>query len=273
MRALFLIAVLGLGIAGGSVRAHASVPLPIIQQASGVSSLAPILKQTMPSVVSIAVRDVTTAKNSPQGKSPRVQRTAGAPPAERPLRPSGSGVVIDEDEGFILTNAHVIEGADEIVINFSDGRELPAQRIGADSGADVAVIKVKMQGNQPALRAIPFGDSDKLEVGDFVLAVGNPFVIGQTVTSGIVSALHRNNVGIEQYEDFIQTDAAIYPGHSGGPLINLRGELVGIDTAFAGSGNTNSGMGFAIPVNMARSIAAQIIKYGDIRRTRNGVMF
>jgi S1-C subfamily serine protease len=273
MRALFLTALLGVAIGGGSVHANASVPLPVIQQASGVSSLAPILKQTMPAVVSIVVREGANAKNAPQGKNPRVQRTAGAPPAERPLRPSGSGVVIDAAEGFILTNAHVIEAADEIAVVFSDGSELPAQRIGADAGADVAVIKVQLQGRHPALPAIPLGNSDQLEVGDFVLAIGNPFVIGQTVTSGIVSALHRTNVGIEQYEDFIQTDAAIYPGHSGGPLINLRGELVGINTAFAGNGNTNAGMGFAIPVNMARSIAAQIIKYGDVHRARNGVMF
>lgn len=271
MRAMFIAAALGSAILGGSVNADASVPLPVIEQASGVSSLAPILKQTMPAVVSIATREgANNAKNASTGKSPRGQRASGAPSAERQVRPSGSGVVIDPDEGLILTNAHVIEGAEEITVAFNDGRELPAQRVGSDAAADVAVIRVQ---GQPALPAIRFGNSDGLEVGDFVLAVGNPFLIGQTVTSGIVSALHRNNVGIEQYEDFIQTDAAIYPGHSGGPLINLRGEMVGINTAFVGAVNTNSGMGFAIPINLARSIAAQIVKYGDVRRTRNGVMF
>jgi serine protease Do len=271
MRAMFLAAALAFAVAGGSVDANASVPLPVIEQASGVSSLAPVLKQTMPAVVSIAIREGASAKNASPVKSPRVQRTASTPPAERQLlRPAGSGVVIDPDEGLILTNAHVIEGAEEITVAFNDGRELPARRIGADAGTDIAVIQVE---RQPALPAIPFGNSDGLEVGDFVLALGNPFLIGRTVTSGIVSALHRNNVGIEQYEDFIQTDAAIYPGHSGGPLINLRGELIGINTAFVGAANTNSGMGFAIPINLARSIAAQIVKYGEVRRTRNGVMF
>jgi serine protease DegQ len=273
MRAIFLATALGLAIAGGNVNANASVPLPVIEQASGVTSLAPLLKQTMPAVVSIAVKEgANSARNSSPGKGGRAQR-ASTLPADRPTRPSGSGVVIDPDQGFILTNAHVIEGADGITVAFSDGHEMPAQRIGADPGTDIAVIKVQTDGLRGALQAIPFGNSDRLEVGDFVLAIGNPFVIGQTVTSGIVSALHRNNLGLEQYEDFIQTDAAIYPGHSGGPLINLRGELVGLNTAFVGAVNTNSGMGFAIPINMARSIAAQIVKYGDIRRTKNGASF
>jgi serine protease DegQ len=269
MRAIFLAVALGLAVAGGNASANASVPLPVIEQASGVSSLAPLLKQTMPAVVSIAIKEgVNNARNSTPGKGQRAQK-ASTVPAERTMRPSGSGVVIDSDQGFILTNAHVIEGAEDIAVAFSDGRELPAQRVGSDAGTDIAVLKVQAE----ALRAIPLGNSDGLEVGDFVLAIGNPFVIGQTVTSGIVSALHRNNIGIEQYEDFIQTDAAIYPGHSGGPLINLRGELVGINTAFVGTANTNSGMGFAIPVNMARAIAAQIMKYGDVRRARSGVSF
>jgi S1-C subfamily serine protease len=271
MRTIFLAAALSLAVAGGSVNANASVPLPVIEQASGISSLAPVLKQTMPAVVGIATREGANAKNASPGKSPRVQRTASTPAAERqPLRPAGSGVVIDPEAGLILTNAHVIEGADEITVAFNDGRELSARRIGADAATDVAVIQVE---RQPALPAIPLGNSDGLEVGDFVLAIGNPFLIGRTVTSGIVSALHRNNVGIEQYEDFIQTDAAIYPGHSGGPLINLRGELIGINTAFVGAANTNSGMGFAIPINLARSVVAQIVKYGEVRRTRNGLAF
>jgi len=150
----------------------------------------------------------------------------------------------------------------------ADGRELQAKQIGSDPSTDIAVIKVQVQ----ELAAIPIGNSDQLEVGDFVLAIGNPFQIGQTVTSGIVSGLHRNNVGIGQYEDFIQTDAAIYPGNSGGALVNLRGELVGINTAFLGAGNTNPGMGLAIPINIVRSIADQILKYGEVR-VRPGIMF
>jgi len=163
----------------------------------------------------------------------------------------------------------VIDRAEEITVQLADGRELVAKLVGGDPDTDVAVIKVPAEN----LTAIVIGNSDLVEVGDFVLAIGNPFQIGQTVTSGIVSALHRNNVGIERYEDFIQTDAAIYPGNSGGPLINLRGELIGINTAFVSAGNTHSGMGFAIPINMARSIAAQIVKYGEVRRPRNEVAF
>jgi S1-C subfamily serine protease len=177
-------------------------------------------------------------------------------------------VLIDPAEGIILTNAHVIAGADEITVAFANGRELPARRVGSDVGTDVAVIRVEAQ----ALPAIAIGNSDRLEVGDFVLAIGNPFLIGQTVTSGIVSALHRNNLGIEQYEDFIQTDAAIYPGNSGGALVNLRGELIGINTGFLGAG-TNPGMGFAIPINMVRAIADQIIRHGEVHRDKAGIMF
>jgi S1-C subfamily serine protease len=271
MRTLFLAAaLLGFTSAGGSVNANASVPLPVLAQASGVSSLAPVLKQTMPSVVSIAIRErANAARSSSPVKNARVQRVTDTGAADRLFRPSGSGVVIDPAAGIILTNAHVIEGAEEITAAFADGREVPATRIGSDPGTDIAVIKV----SAPGLAAIPLGNSDQLEVGDFVLALGNPFQIGQTVTSGIVSGLHRNNVGIEQHEDFIQTDAAIYPGHSGGPLINLRGELIGINTAFIGAGNTNSGMGFAIPINLARSIAEQIVKYGEVRRGRSGTVF
>jgi S1-C subfamily serine protease len=164
-------------------------------------------------------------------------------------------VIIDAKEGLIFTNSHVIDGADEIIVILADGREALARRIGSDPGADVAVIKVQADN----LTALSIGNSDGLEVGDFVLAIGNPDRIGQTVTSGIVSGLHRTNVGIGKYEDFIQTDAAIYPGNSGGALINLRGELIGINTAFIGVANTNPGMGFAIPINMVRLIADQLL--------------
>jgi S1-C subfamily serine protease len=265
LRTLSAAAALGLAIASAS----ASVPLPLIEQASGVSSLAPVLKQTTPAVVSVAIRErASKARNTSLSKSPRGQR-AGAVVAEQPMLPSGSGVLVDSGEGLILTNAHVIDGAEDITVAFADGRELPARRIGADAASDIAVLKVPTQ----LVPAIPMADSDRLEVGDFVLAIGNPFQIGQTVTSGIVSGLHRNHVGIGQYEDFIQTDAAIYPGNSGGPLINLRGELIGINTAFVSAGNTHAGMGFAIPINMARAIAAQIVEYGEGSRPQNAVAF
>jgi serine protease Do/serine protease DegQ len=178
-------------------------------------------------------------------------------------------VVIDADQGLILTNYHVIDRADEITVTLADGRELQAKRVGVDPDTDVALIKVQAKD----LMAIPIGTSAQLEVGDFVLAIGNSFQIGQTVSSGIISGLHRNNVGIGLYEDFIQTDAAIYPGNSGGALINLRGELIGINTAFVGTSSGNPGMGFAIPVNMARLIADQILEYGEVRRGRLGITF
>jgi S1-C subfamily serine protease len=271
MRRLLGMVALGLAVAAGNIEANASVPLPIIEQTSGISSLAPLLKQITPAVVSIAVKGgANAATNSSPGKSQKAQRAASPrdPAADPQMRAMGSGVLIDPAEGIILTNAHVIAGADEITVAFVDGRELPARRVGSDAGTDVAVIRVEAQ----ALPAILIGNSDRLEVGDFVLAIGNPFLIGQTVTSGIVSALHRNNLGIEQYEDFIQTDAAIYPGNAGGALVNLRGELIGINTGFLGAG-TNPGMGFAIPINMVRAIADQIIRYGDVHRGKPGIVF
>jgi serine protease DegQ len=265
MRTLLKIAALGLSLTTGGISANASVPLPMLEQASGAPSLAPVLKQIRPAVVSIAIKsNANTAANSSPGKGQRAQRSTGARDlaSDREMRATGSGVVIDAREGLILTNAHVIAGADEITVAVADGRELQAKLIGSDLRTGVAVIKV--QENMPA--AIPIGNSDRLEVGDFVLAIGNPFVVGQTVTSGIVSALHRTKLGIEQYEDFIQTDAAIYPGNSGGALVNLRGELVGINTAFIGAGNTNPGMGFAIPVSVVRSAVDQIMKNGEAPR-------
>jgi S1-C subfamily serine protease len=240
------------------------VPLPLLQQATGASSLAPLLKQITPAVVGIAVKGGVNAATSSAQKGQRAQRPTGTRDlgADRQLRPTGSGVVIDAAEGIILTNAHVIAGAAEIAVAVADGRELQAELVGSDARTDVAVIRVREKMPQ----AIPMGNSDRLEVGDFVLAIGNPFVVGQTVTSGIVSALHRSKLGIEEYEDFIQTDAAIYPGNAGGALVNLRGELIGINTAFLGAGNTNPGMGFAIPISVVRPVADQMLKGSEVRR-------
>jgi S1-C subfamily serine protease len=259
MRSLLQIVTVGLAITTGGINANASVPLPILERTNGGSSLAPLLKQITPAVVSIATKGgANSATNSSLSKGPRAQRASRRidGPADRQMRAAGSGVVINPGRGIVLTNAHVIDGADEITVIFADGRELQARLVGSDAATDVAVIQVDAQ----LLPAIPIGNSDQLEVGDFVLAIGNPFQIGQTVTSGIVSGLHRSKLGFGQYEDFIQTDAAIYPGNSGGALVNLRGELVGINTAFLSTGNTNPGMGFAIPINIARSIADQIMK-------------
>jgi serine protease Do/serine protease DegQ len=259
----------GLVVAGGNIAADASVRLPG-EHMSGVPSLAPLLRQVTAAVVTVAITGHSgPEKNSSPHNSQRARRSTYTRdvPAEHQIKASGSGVVIDAQEGLILTNSHVIGHADEIIVTLPDGRELPAKRVGSDRGTDVAVIKVQAQN----LTALPIGDSDRLEVGDFVLAIGNPYRIGQTVTSGIISGLHRRNVGIEEYEDFIQTDAAIYPGNSGGALVNLDGELIGINTAFIGATSTNPGMGFAIPINMVRSIADQLVKFSEVRRGRFGI--
>src|SRR5215471_4643303 len=257
---------LGLALAAsGFVAANASVPLPVIQQASGMPTLAPVLKKITPAVVSIAVKSRAPDANTQQ------RRTRDAKPAavDQQVHAAGSGVVIDAGQGFIITNNHVIDRADEITVQLADGRELTAKLVGGDPDTDIAVIKIPAEN----LTAIVVGDSDQVEVGDFVLAIGNPFLIGQTVTSGIISGLNRTNVGIEQYENFIQTDAAIYPGNSRGALVNLRGDLIGINTAFIGATNSNPGMGFAIPINMARLVADHILETGDVRRGKLGITF
>ena len=197
-------------------------------------------------------------------------------PRERRVSSLGSGVIIDAAKGHVITNAHVIGGADEINVLLPDGRSFEAERVGSDEAADIAVIRISAEG----LQAVTVGDSDELRVGDFVVAIGNPFDLGQTATSGIVSALGRSNLGIvghngsgkKGYEDFIQTDASINRGNSGGALVNLRGELVGVNTAIIGPSGGSVGIGFAIPVNMARQLTDQIIEYGEVRRGRLGVV-
>jgi S1-C subfamily serine protease len=270
MSRLLGVAALGLAGACGNIAADASIRLPA-EHMSGMPSLAPLLRQVKAAVVTVAITGRPRPERSSSLSNGRPRRSAntGDLPAKRQIKAAGSGVVIDAQEGLIFTNSHVIHRADEIIVTLPDGRELPAKRVGSDRATDVAVIRVQAQN----LTALPIGDSDGLEVGDFVLAIGNPYQIGQTVTSGIISGLHRTNVGIEEYEDFIQTDAAIYPGNSGGALVNLDGELIGINTAFIGATSTNPGMGFAIPINMVRFIADQLVKFGEVRRGRLGIAF
>jgi serine protease Do len=190
-------------------------------------------------------------------------------PDQRKRRSAGSGVIVSA-KGRILTNAHVVHGADEILVTLGDGTELDAKVIGVDRASDLAVLE--LQGQVPALRPLPFGDSSKLRLGEIVLAVGNPFGVGQAVTMGIVSAQGRASLGIVDYEDFIQTDAAINPGNSGGALVNLRGELVGINTAILSRTGGYDGIGFAIPSNMAEPIMNMLIKDGKVSRGYIGVM-
>ncbi len=250
-----------------SWQGHAGLPASV--NGETLPSLAPMLEKTTPAVVNISTRGKTVVQNSLLS-DPFFQRFFNLPGIQREQETQslGSGVIVDAANGYILTNNHVIEDAFEITVTLRDGRELIAEILGRDPDTDVAVIKVQAQ----HLTAITFADSSKLRVGDFVVAIGNPFGLGQTVTSGIVSALGRSGLGIESFEDFIQTDAPINLGNSGGALVNLRGELVGINTAILGGGGSgNIGIGFAIPINMAHDIMIQLIEYGEVKRGRLGV--
>ncbi len=244
--------------------------LPVSVDGQSLPSLAPMLQQTTPAVVNISTRGKVLVQ-SPLLSNPLFQRYFNVPGvlSERETQSLGSGVVVDADNGYILTNNHVIEGALEITVTFNDGRSETAEIIGRDPDTDIAVIKIKPGG----LTALKLADSSKLRVGDFVVAIGNPFGLGQTVTSGIVSALGRSGLGIESYEDFIQTDASINLGNSGGALVNLHGELVGVNTAILGSGEGNQGnigIGFAIPINLANDIMQQLVENGEVKRGRLG---
>src|SRR5215204_4145547 len=249
--------------------AVAAAPLP--QAAGGaVPSLAPMLARITPGVVNIAVRGKVREQN-PLLQDPFFRRFFDLPqnqrPQERETQATGSGVIVDAANGYVLTNGHVVENATRIEVTTKDNRRYTAKLIGRDPDTDVAVLQIPTNG----LVAVPMGDSDRLQVGDFVLAIGNPFGLGQTVTSGIVSALGRSGLGIEGYEDFIQTDASINPGNSGGALVDLRGRLVGINTAILAPGGGNIGIGFAVPINMARQVMDQLIRFGEVKRGRIGV--
>lgn len=266
MKSLHAVFALALGLTLGS-HAHALFP-STDSQGEPLPSLAPMLEKVNPAVVNIAT--FSTRENNPMLNDPNFRRFFNIPDNARsqPKQNSaGSGVIIDSAEGTVVTNFHVIKGADEIQVVLADGRSFKAKLLGSDPEADLAVLKIEAKN----ITAAPLANSDKLRVGDFVVAIGNPFGLGQTVTQGIVSALGRTGLGIEGYEDFIQTDASINPGNSGGALVNLRGELVGINTAILAPTGGNVGIGFAIPVNMAKSSIDQILKYGEVRRGKLGV--
>ncbi len=248
--------------------ANASLPMAD-SQGEPLPTLAPMLERVTPAVVNISTRGRVQIQGNPLLQDPFFRRFFNIPeqPSHRDTQSLGSGVIIDAANGYILTNSHVIDKAIEITVTLQDGRRLNATLVGADPEADVAVIQVPAEN----LSALKLADSDQLRVGDFVVAIGNPFGLGQTVTSGIVSALGRSGLGIEGYEDFIQTDASINPGNSGGALVNLRGELVGINTAIIAPGGGNVGIGFAIPTNMGQQIMAQLVKYGEVKRGKLGI--
>ncbi len=233
-----------------------------------VTSLAPLVEKASPAVVNIRVSQ-NVSQNSAPGND-WLRRFYGLPESHggsREIASAGSGVIVDANRGFILTNHHVVEDADEIQVSLFDGQVLEAEIIGSDAATDIALLKVEADG----LVDMPIGDSEVVRVGDFVLAIGNPFGLGHTVTSGIVSALGRTGISRNGYEDFIQTDASINPGNSGGALVNMRGELVGINSAIISRSGGNVGIGFAVPTEIAGSVMRQILDFGEVRRGLLGV--
>ncbi|MEI6984960.1 MAG: Do family serine endopeptidase [Rhodospirillaceae bacterium] len=263
---LWLSGMLGLVLLGLAIPG-ARATLPFGAGAAGYT-IAPMLDRVTPAVVNIAVKSHTTVRN-PLLEDPFFRQFFNVP--DRPQRleqlSAGSGVIIDAGRGYVVTNNHVVKGADEIMVTLKDRRRLRAKLVGSDPGTDVALLLI----DADHLTELPIGDSEQLRVGDFVAAIGNPFGLGQTVTSGIVSALGRSGLQIEGYENFIQTDASINPGNSGGALVNFAGELIGINTAIIGPGGGNVGIGFAVPTSMVKVVVRQLIDHGEMRRGRLGV--
>jgi serine protease Do/serine protease DegQ len=268
-----IVASLSLSAALWSASPCALAAQPVMADGTAVPSLAPMVKRVSPSVVNIATRGTIKeqGQRNPLLDDPFFRRFFDAPqdqaPRERQFQSAGSGVIVDAKNGYIITNHHVVENASEITITLLDNRSFTAKVIGSDEGSDIAVLQAK----QPNLIPMALGDSTKLEVGDFVVAIGNPFGLQHTVTYGIVSALGRSGINPDGYEDFIQTDASINPGNSGGALVNLRGELEGINSAILSRSGGNIGIGFAIPVNMVKSVMDQLIRYGQVKRGVLGV--
>ena len=253
---------------GAATAIPAAGALPNVVAGTPMPSLAPMLKRVLPAVVSVNTKQRVRV-NTPFGDDPVFRRMFGVP-QERIARSLGSGVIIDAQRGLVLTNNHVVEDADEVEVILADGRTLKAEFVGNDADTDIALMKIPAEN----LTAIPLANSDAMQIGDFVVAIGNPFGVGQTVTSGIVSAVGRNNLPGAGFQNFIQTDASINPGNSGGALVNLNGQLVGINTASfnpRGSAAGNIGLGFAIPSNLANSIKDQLLAGGVVRRGTLGI--
>jgi len=247
----------------------AAFPLPQTYASAPVNSIAPMLQNVVPAIVNIKAQLKITDYNTlraiiKQRESMNQSQTQqGTDQQSQNLFLSvGSGVIVDANNGYILTNSHVVNNAQSVTVTLSDGRHYTAKIIGLDKPSDIALLQIKAKN----LDAIKIGDSNKLKVGDFVAAIGNPFGLNQTVTSGIVSALGRTTLGLESYENFIQTDAPINPGNSGGALLNMDGELIGINTAILAPSQGSIGIGFAIPANMAKSVMEQLIEYGNVKR-------
>src|SRR5258706_7845659 len=233
----------------------------------GLPTFAPILEKVTPAVVNIAVLQKSPEEQNPMLRDPFFRRFFGGPQQQQPQISAGSGVIVDAKNGYVMTNAHVVKDAREIQVTLKNNLRLPAKLVGADPGTDIALLKI----DSPNLTEARFGDSDALQVGDFVIAIGNPFGLGQTATSGIVSALGRSGLSMEGYEHFIQTDAPINPGNSGGALVNLKGELIGINSAIIGPSGGNVGIGFAVPAGMAHAVMEQLVRFGRGKRGRPGL--
>jgi Do/DeqQ family serine protease len=266
---------LAVGLCVGMLPVLAQAALPAADgSGQPLPSLAPMLRQINPAVVNISTFSTQAYANNPLLNDPFFRHFFNIPegqlPQQAPRRrqqSAGSGVIVDAGKGTVMTNYHVIKGADEVNVSLVDGRSFAAKVVGSDPELDIAILAIEADN----LTEAPLADSSDLQVGDFVVAIGNPFGLGQTVTTGIVSALGRSGLGIEGYENFIQTDASINPGNSGGALVNLRGELVGINTAIISPAGGNVGIGFAIPVNMAKASLAQILEHGEVKRGQMGV--
>ncbi|GLQ95724.1 DegQ family serine endoprotease [Dyella mobilis] len=241
----------------------ARAALPPIVDGQPLPSLAPMLQKVTPAVVNISTKTRVRVSN-PFFDDPVIRQFFGLnnSPREQVEQSLGSGVIVDASKGYILTNNHVVGGADDITVTLQDGRNFKGTLVGTDPATDVAVVKI----NADHLQALPIADSSALRVGDFVVAVGDPFGLGQTVTSGIVSALRRSGLGGSSFQNFIQTDASINPGNSGGALVNLRGELIGINTMILSPSGGNVGIGFAIPTDIASSVMQQLIAHGKVSR-------
>jgi Do/DeqQ family serine protease len=256
----------------------AATAAAVVPEASPMPSLAPMVKRVSPAVVNIATRGTVKeqgGQRNPLMDDPFFRRFFEPPqdaqPREHQFQSAGSGVIIDAKNGYIITNYHVVENASEITVTLLDNRSFKAKVLGSDEGSDLALLQAKEPSKDFNLVAMALGDSSRLEVGDYVVAIGNPFGLQHTVTAGIVSALGRSGINPDAYEDFIQTDASINPGNSGGALVNLRGELVGINAAILSRSGGNIGIGFAIPVNMVKSVVDQLAKYGQVKRGVLGV--
>ena len=258
-----------LSVCGSTSLTLEAAGMPPYVDGQPVPSLAPMLERAMPAVVNISTSTNIRVSENPLMQDPFFREFFNVPEQlQRQQKNSlGSGVIIDSSQGLVLTNNHVIDKADKIMVTLHDGRQLNAELIGTDPASDIAIIRVP--GNN--LTQLPIADSSQLKVGDFVVAIGSPFGLSQTVTSGIVSALGRSGLGIEKFENFIQTDASINPGNSGGALVNLRGELIGMNTAILAPNGGNVGIGFAIPTNMIMTIKESLVKHGEVRRGLLGV--